>query len=57
MTIKAVYARNPGRFFNGEPKVAMPPEEVFINPVIDTEASCEPKTGVNFPTLKRANAI
>lgn len=50
------YAHHPERFVHGRPRVALPPQEVYINPVLD-EANGALQSGVNFPTLKRANAI
>ena len=50
------YQRHPERFVNGSPRVAVPPAEVFINPVIEPEAEGA-ASGVNFPTLRRLKAI
>jgi putative transposase len=46
------YQRNPARFARGAPRVAMPPHEVFINPVVEGDQE-EAVSGVNFPTLRR----
>jgi len=48
------YQRHPERFVQGPPVVKMPPEHVYINPVIE-EGKHVPESGVNFPTLPRAN--
>jgi len=48
------YRRHPERFVQGTPMVKMPPEHVYINPVIE-EGHHAPESGVNFPTLPRAN--
>lgn len=49
--------KNPERFTRGLPVIEKPPSVVRINPVVETEDASEVETGVNFPTLKRANAI
>ena len=50
------YERHPERFLKGVPKTAIPPQEVYINPVIETD-DITAESGVNFPTLNRAKAI
>ena len=51
--LDAMYRKHPERFVAGQPKVAMPPSVVAINPVPpelkDTEEDRD-----NFPTLKAA---
>ena len=47
------YSINPERFVKGKPTVAMPPSEVFINPVTSEEMEQGVETAVNFPTLNR----
>lgn len=49
--------RNPERFTKGSPVIEVPPSIVTINPVLESEGLSEAESGVNFPTLKRANAI
>ena len=53
-TLDASYARYPERFVRGRPKVAMPPESVFINPVMPDENGMIDNDRVNFPTLTAA---
>lgn len=54
--LNEAFRLNPQRFINGTPKVAMPPDNVYINPIVDLTE--EPQTtAVNFPTLTRAKAI
>jgi putative transposase len=48
------YGRHPERFVNGPPAVAMPPEQVMINPVTDEEREAGISDAVNFPTLTAA---
>lgn len=55
-TLDAHYARYPERFVKGRPGAALPPAEVFINPVLDTESKEPMSTPVNFPTLSAAGA-
>ena len=45
------YQQHKNRFVHGRPKVAMPPTEVYINPVILDNGSVDVASGVNFPTL------
>lgn len=56
--LDAAYARHSERFVKGRPLVAMPPQDVYINPAPEGDDS-KTEAGVNFPTLKRlrANAI
>jgi hypothetical protein len=56
LALNAAYRLKPQRFINGAPKAAMPPKNVYINPVVDLIEGNE-KTAVNFPTLTRAKAI
>ena len=53
-TLDEAYQRHPKRFIQGPPVVKMPPEHVYINPVIE-ERKHVPESSVNFPTLPRAN--
>lgn len=55
-TLDAHYARYPERFVKGQPRAALPPAEVFINPVLDAETKEPVSTPVNFPTLSAAGA-
>ena len=48
---------HPERFVKAPPKVAMPEEHVYINPIISENGEIEQETGVNFPTLKRAKRV
>ncbi|HEK0781913.1 TPA: IS3 family transposase [Proteus mirabilis] len=48
------FRAHPERFANGVPRTSMPPEEVFINPVLETDENTTLNQGVNFPTLPRA---
>jgi len=49
------YQTHPERFVRGQPKTAMPPETVTINPLDPEQASSDTGTvQVNFPTLSRA---
>ncbi len=54
-TLDKAYRLHPERFVQGQPTVKMPPGDVYINPVIE-EGEHMPESGVNFPTLPRANA-
>lgn len=56
IALDEAFNRNPSRFTRGAPKVAMPPSDVFINPVPDSDGLISQPSGVNFPTLRRANA-
>ena len=47
------YALNPERFVRGEPRIALPPQKVEINPVSPIEMDAGACNGVNFPTLNR----
>lgn len=58
--VKTLYEakhKNPERFSRGSPVIEAPSKVVAINPVPEGEGLPECETGVNFPTLKRANAI
>ena len=48
------YQEHPERFVQGPPKVKMPPENVYINPLMEN-GEHPSESGVNFPTLPRAN--
>ena len=50
------YMHHPERFVNGPPKAALPPKQVFINPVLDVDTDEQDSTPVNFPTLSAAGA-
>jgi putative transposase len=50
--LQAAYKAHPERFIHGAPKVALPPAEVWINPVQPDEAPAS--IMVNFPTLPAA---
>ena len=50
------YQRNPERFVNGPPTVKMPPNVVYINPVLDLDGRPDPTAAVNFPTLERVKS-
>ena len=52
--LNEAYRHHPERFVQGPPLVKMPPEDVYINPVIEEEGHT-PESGVNFPTLLKAN--
>jgi len=47
------YSLNPERFVKGAPRVALPPEQMLINPVTSEEIENGVSTAVNFPTHKR----
>lgn len=49
------YATHPERFVNGAPKVAMPPSQVAINPVVQENGVIDTTSPVNFPTLPAAS--
>jgi putative transposase len=51
-TLQGAYEAHPERFVNGAPKVALPPAEVWINPVQPDETP--ESIMVNFPTLPAA---
>lgn len=55
VALDEAYRLNPLRFINGAPKAAMPPRNVYINPIVDLTDN-EETTAVNFPTLTRAKA-
>ena len=50
--LRGAYEAHPERFINGVPKVALPPTEVWINPVQPDETP--ESIMVNFPTLPAA---
>lgn len=50
------FEQHPERFTQGPPTVLLPATEVYINPAPDDQENAA-ESGVNFPTLKRANAI
>lgn len=56
-TMHGAKNRNPERFTHGSPVIEIPPKVVAINPAPEGEGTPEREFGVNFPTLKRANAI
>ena len=47
------YALNPERFVKGKPMVALPPAQVFINPLTEQDTREGVSNAVNFPTLNR----
>ena len=49
------YRLHPERFVQGAPVVKMPPQNVYINPVMEDGEHPLAESGVNFPTLPRAN--
>lgn len=51
------YAKHPERFSKGRPRISLPPEVVYINPVCEGDNSVHPESGVNFPTLPRARKM
>jgi len=51
------YARHPQRFVHGPPAVALPPEEVSINPFTEDERAAGLSSQVNFPTLPAAAEV
>lgn len=55
--LDARYARHPERFVRGRPTVAMPPETVAINPVIEPGEDVMMNARVNFPTLTAAGYV
>lgn len=50
------YMRHPERFVKRPPKAALPPNKVFINPILDIDNDEQASTPVNFPTLSAAGA-
>lgn len=52
-TLDRAYGQDPERHTKGRPLVKKPPEAVYINPVPEGD-DVGIKSGVNFPTLKRA---
>jgi len=55
--LDARYERHPERFVHGRPTVAMPPETVAINPVLEAGADSMIDARVNFPTLTAAGYV
>jgi len=55
-TLDRSYEQHPERYTKGRPLAKKPPEDVYINPVPEG-GDVGLESGVNFPTLKRANAI
>ena len=54
--LDAAYTRHAERFTKGPPQVRMPPEVVYINPVLEEDGEAIAESGVNFPTLSYARA-
>ena len=54
VVLDKAYRRHPERFVQGPPIVKMPPQDVYINPVME-DGEHMPESGVNFPTLPRVN--
>jgi putative transposase len=52
--LDAHYHQHPERFVHGPPKAALPPAQVFINPVEPEDADHPEAHLVNFPTLPAA---
>ena len=52
--LDAQYARHPQRFVHGPPVVALPPEEVSINPITEEERAAGVSCEVNLPTIPAA---
>lgn len=55
--LDARYERHPERFVHGRPTVAMPPEAVAINPVLEAGEDSMFDVRVNFPTLTAAGYV
>ncbi len=53
-TLDAHYMQYPQRFVNGAPIAKLPPEVVYINPVVDEQGEIITEENVNFSTLSRA---
>ncbi|SIT19336.1 hypothetical protein SAMN05421686_1169 [Thalassolituus maritimus] len=49
--------KHPERFAHGPPVIQRPADVVYINPALSSEDGESIESGVNFPTLPRANAI
>jgi putative transposase len=56
-TLDGRYERHPERFVRGRPTVAMPPETVAINPVVESGEHSMIEERVNFPTLTAAGYV
>jgi putative transposase len=54
--LDAQYRLHPERFVKGPPLAKMPPEQVAINPVEESDEGTPSPTKVNFPTLTAAGA-
>lgn len=52
--LDAQYTRHPERFVHGRPFVALPPQEVSINPITEEERAAGLISDINFPTLPGA---
>ena len=50
------YQQHPERFVRGEPRSALPPAAVHINPITSEELDGEDRPAVNVPTLPAARA-
>ena len=48
------YILHPERFVKGKPRLPLPEETVYINPMVMDDGAIDPEAAVNFPTLKRA---
>ena len=55
--LDAQYQQHPERFVRGRPKVALPPDSVAINPIVDDKEGSVVDQAVNFPTLSAAGAM
>lgn len=53
-TLTKAFEKTPERFVRGQPKLALPPQVVAINPIYREDGSIETESGVNFPTLTAA---
>jgi len=53
-TLDRYYRDYPERFSQGQPKAALPPKTVHINPITSEASGGETITAVNFPTLPAA---
>ena len=56
-TLDGRYESHPERFVRGRPTVAMPPETVAINPVVESGEHSMIEERVNFPTLTAAGYV
>ena len=50
------YENHKERFVKGAPKISMPDEIVYINPVVDEDGAIMMPEEVNFPTLNRCKS-